>query len=65
MIDYKKYIQVLEAIKCTELPKQPHAIASYEELASRICELFDTKQVITGANIFGTPKLYDVKTFTD
>lgn len=79
MVDYKKYIKVLEILNSdnriwkdnicvwfknwdTEM-KQP----SKEEIASAICELFDTQKVITGNNIYNsTPKLYDFKpVFTD
>ena len=56
MIDYKKYKQVLDEI---------HKWGSSDDVATAICELFDTEQVITGNNIYkGTPKI-DMKPFTD
>ena len=63
MIDYKKYIQVLNFLDKEDWFEWEWK--SNNEKATAICELFDTEQVITENNIYkGTPKI-DMKPFTD
>lgn len=65
MVDYKKYIQVLDILKRKESinsDTEKYATAeTYEEKASAICELFDTQKLVEYNKPNWTTKIYDIK----